>query len=48
MSREEIENYLETNLNKIFKRPFKFRFEWMNSIPPDKNGKLRMIICNVQ
>ncbi len=47
MSREEIEEYLSSNLNKIFKRPFDFEFEWMDSIPPDKNGKLRMIVCNV-
>ncbi len=48
MSREEIEEYLTSNLNKIFKRPFAFQFEWMDSIPPDANGKLRMIVCNVR
>ena len=47
MSREELEEYLETNLNKIFKKPFSFTFEWMDSIPPDANGKLRMIVCNI-
>ena len=47
MSREELETYLETNLNKIFKRPFAFEFEWMDSIPPDQNGKLRMIVAKV-
>ncbi|MDO4476106.1 MAG: hypothetical protein Q4B59_04920 [Lachnospiraceae bacterium] len=47
MSREEIEEYISTNLNKIFKKPFEFEFEWMNSIPPDKNGKLRMIVALV-
>ena len=36
------------NLNRIFKKPFEFEFEWMDSIPPDKNGKLRMIVCNVE
>ena len=48
MSREELEKYLEENLNKIFKKPVEFEFEWMDSIPPDKNGKLRMIVCNVE
>lgn len=48
MSREEIEEYLTVNLNGIFKRPFAFEFEWMDSIPPDRNGKLRMIVCNVK
>ena len=47
MSREEIEEYLTTNLNRIFKRPFSFIFEWMDSIPPDENGKLRMIVSKV-
>ena len=47
MSREELEQYLTTELNAIFKRPFRFAFEWMDSIPPDKNGKLRMIVANV-
>ena len=28
MSREEIEEYVSVNLNKIFKKPFKFEFEW--------------------
>ena len=47
MSREELEEYLTTSLNKIFKIPFSFEFEWMQVIPPDKNGKLRMIVCEV-
>ena len=45
MTREELEEYLTTSLNQIFKKPFEFEFEWMQVIPPDKNGKLRMIIC---
>ena len=45
MSREQLEEYLVKSLNGIFKRPFSFEFEWMQVIPPDKNGKLRMIIC---
>lgn len=44
---EQLEQYLEENLNKIFKKPFAFEFEWMDVIPPDKNGKLRMIVCEV-
>ena len=45
---KELEEYLETNLNKIFKRPFRFEFEWRSVIPPDKNGKLRMIVSEVK
>ncbi len=47
MSREELERYISGNLNRIFKRPFQFVFDWMDSIPPDPNGKLRMIVANV-
>jgi hypothetical protein len=45
MSRAELEEYLSSNLNRIFKKPFRFEFEWMDVIPPDENGKLRMIVC---
>ena len=48
MSREEIETYVSENLNKIFKKPFAFEFEWLDVIPPDPNGKLRMIVSKVK
>ena len=48
MSREEIEEYVSVNLNKIFKKPFEFEFEWLDAIPPDPNGKLRMIVSKVK
>ncbi len=48
MTEKEIEEYLVTNLNRIFKKPFRFEFEWKKVIPPDKNGKLRMIVCEVK
>ena len=47
MSEKEIEDYLETNLNRIFKKPFQLVFDWMDVIPPDPNGKLRMIVAKV-
>ena len=47
MTAPELEEYLVTSLNQIFKQPFEFEFEWMQVIPPDKNGKLRMIVCEV-
>ena len=47
MTQEQLEAYLTENLNRIFKKPFNFTFEWMQSIPPDPNGKLRMIVANV-
>lgn len=44
----EVEAQLTEDLNKKFKQPFKIDYQWMDSIPPDKNGKLRMIVCNVK
>ena len=44
----EIEKDLTDKLNAKFKHPFEIEYEWMDSIPPDKNGKLRMIVCKVQ
>ena len=43
----EIENDLTEKLNAKFKHPFEIEYEWMDSIPPDPNGKLRMIVCKV-
>ncbi len=43
----EIENYLSAELNKKFKENMELEFEWMDSIPPDENGKLRVIVCEV-
>lgn len=47
-SLEDTEAYLREALNAKFKHPFKIRFEWMPVIPPDDNGKLRMIVSKVK
>ena len=44
---EQVEKELTEDLNNKFKHPFEIDYVWMNSIPPDPNGKLRMIVCNV-
>ena len=44
----QVERELTEKLNAKFKHPFEIEYEWMDSIPPDKNGKLRMIVCKVQ
>ena len=44
---DEIEADLTRRLNEKFKKPFALDFNWMNVIPPDDNGKLRMIVCKV-
>ena len=48
LSKEEVEKDMTAKLNAKFKHPFEIVYEWMDSIPPDKNGKLRMIVCKVQ
>ena len=45
---QELEEELTQKLNAKFKHPFEIAYEWMDAIPPDKNGKLRMIVCNVK
>jgi len=47
-STDEIEKELTQQFNEVMKHPMHFEFEWMNSIPPDPNGKLRMIVCNIK
>lgn len=48
LTTKEVEEHLTEALNNKFKHPFEIEYEWMDSIPPDKNGKLRMIVCNVK
>ena len=45
LTKEEVEKDMTAKLNAKFKHPFEIEYEWMDSIPPDKNGKLRMIVC---
>ena len=47
-TKEEAQKELEAALQAKFKHPFTLEFEWMQVIPPDPNGKLRMIVCNVK
>ena len=48
LTEKEVEEKLTAALNAKFKHPFEIEYEWMDSIPPDKNGKLRMIVCEVK
>lgn len=48
LSIRELEEKLTLELNQKFKHPFDIKYEWMDSIPPDKNGKLRMIVCDIK
>lgn len=47
-TRQEVEEQLTADLQKKFKHPFNIEYDWMDSIPPDENGKLRMIVCNIK
>lgn len=44
----EIEKELTEKLNSKFKHPFNIRYEWSRVIPPDDNGKLRMIVSKIK
>lgn len=48
LTTDEIEATLTAQLNEKFKHPFKISYVWMNDIPPEENGKLRMIVCKVK
>ena len=48
LTTDEIEATLTAQLNEKFKQPFKISYVWMNDIPPEENGKLRMIVCKVK
>ena len=45
---EEVEAELRKQLTAKFKHPFELTFEWKENLPPDDNGKLRMIVCKVK
>lgn len=45
---EEVEADLRAQLEAKFKHPFNITFEWKDNLPPDDNGKLRMIVSKVK
>lgn len=47
-SKEQIEADLSEALNSKFKHPFNITYQWMELIPPDDNGKLRMIVNKIK
>ena len=47
-TKDEVAAQLTADLNRKFKHPFRIEYDWMDSIPPDENGKLRMIVCKVK
>ena len=39
-----VENTVISQMNDTLKQPMNIKFEWMDVIPPDENGKLRLIV----
>ena len=42
--KKDVENTVISQMNDTLKQPMNMKFEWMDVIPPDENGKLRLIV----
>ena len=41
---KKVEEDVISQMNEHLQQPMKMKFEWMDVIPPDENGKLRLIV----
>jgi phenylacetate-coenzyme A ligase PaaK-like adenylate-forming protein len=48
LSREEIERRFTETFSPVLNNEFQFEYEWLDEIPSDPNGKLRMIVSKVK
>lgn len=48
MTKEQIEERFITEVEKLYGDEFKITIEWMDELPPEKTGKQRCFVCNVQ
>lgn len=47
-TKESVEEYLTKKIFELFgPDEYKLKFEWVDEIPPDRNGKMRCFVCNV-
>lgn len=46
-TKEEFEKFFHEKMYDLFKDEFNLHFEWLDMIPPDKNGKLRCFACEI-
>ena len=47
-TKESVEEYLTKKIFELFgPDEYKLKFEWVDEIPPDSNGKMRCFVCNV-
>lgn len=47
-TREEIEQHFIKSVQDLYGDEFKIHIEWMDILPPDKTGKQRCFVCNVE
>lgn len=47
-SDEEIEEHFIKSVQELYGDEFRIRIEWLDILPPDKTGKQRCFVCNVQ
>ena len=43
----KVEESIREKMDAMFKDNFTYHFEWVDEIPADPNGKLRIILCKV-
>lgn len=48
LTNEEIEQRYTEKFAPVLNNEFRFEYEWLDEIPADPNGKLRMIVCKVK
>ena len=47
-TKEDIEKFYERKVEELYGRPeYRLKFEWLDEIPPDENGKMRCFICSL-
>ncbi|MCD8329868.1 MAG: hypothetical protein LUC27_04150, partial [Lachnospiraceae bacterium] len=46
-TREDIEDFIAQKMSGLFGDEFRLIFDWMDVIPPDKNGKMRCFACEI-
>lgn len=48
MSKEQIEERFITEVTKLYGDEFNIKIEWLDELEPDKTGKQRCFVCNVE
>ncbi|MCI8708401.1 MAG: phenylacetate--CoA ligase family protein [Dorea sp.] len=46
-TKEEIESFFRKKMAELFNDEFTLHFDWLEVIPPDKNGKMRCFACEI-